>query len=68
MTPMTIPAIAPALRPLLAATCIPVTALPSVATGAWKATVVVAAVEITVATVLLVGRIKADAAEVVAGV
>ena len=49
---------APPLRPPLL-TVMPVTALPSEAMGVWKGTVVVAVpVEVTVRTVLLVGRTK----------
>ena len=66
---MTMPAIAPPDRPLFVLTVMPVTALPSEATGVWKGTVVVAVpVEVTVRMVLLVGRTKpvAEAEESVA--
>ena len=65
---MTIPAIAPPLRPLLV-TVTPAAALPSVPIGVWKGIVVVAVpVEVTVTTVLLVGRIPADADTLVGAV
>ena len=69
-TPMTMPAIAPPDRPLFVLTVMPVTALPSEATGVWKGTVVVAVpVEVMVRMVLLVGRTKpvAEAEEGVTG-
>ncbi len=67
-TPMTMPAIAPGLRPLLVVVAVmPAVAPPTVGLADWKGTVVVAEpVEVTVWTVLLVGRTKAvpDAAAV----
>ena len=60
MTPMTMPAIAPPLRPLLVVEAVPAVAFVEV--GVLKGTVVVGeAVEVRVCTVLLVGRMKADA-------
>lgn len=66
ITPMTIPAIAPPLRPLLVTVAdMPATA--AVLTGVWKGTVVVAEpTEVTVTTVALVGRINAVTVGVVA--
>lgn len=66
-TPKTIPAIAPGLNPALLDTAVGDMEAPSVAIGAWNGTVVVAVpVAVTIITVLLVGRIYADA-DVVAG-
>ena len=60
MTPMTMPAMAPPLRPLLDVEAIPAVALVEV--GVLKGTVVVGEpVEVTVWTVLLVGRMNAEA-------
>ena len=67
ITPITIPAIAPPLRPLLLVVEVMPAALPAPdaeAVGAWKGTVVVAEpVEVTVVAALLVGRINAVAVE-----
>lgn len=67
MTPITIPAIAPPLRPLLLVVeLIPAALLApeAEAEGVWKGTVVVAEpVEVTVVSALLVGRINAVAVD-----
>ncbi len=60
MTPMTMPAMAPPLRPLFVVEAIPAVAFVEV--GVLKGTVVVGEpVAVTVWTVLLVGRMNAEA-------
>ena len=61
-TPMTIPAIAPPLSPVLLGEAeTGERALPSVLTGVWNGSVVVAVpVDVTVTTVAVVGRMNAE--------
>ena len=62
-TPITMPAIAPELRPVLCCEAVmPVSELPSVATGAMNGTVVVA-VPVIVVIELLVGRMNAESVD-----
>ena len=66
-TPMTIPAIAPPLRPLLLTDGAAAALVAAAFVGVWKGTVVVAdPVDVTVVATLLVGRINAVLVAVVA--